>query len=58
MSVTTTAAAIDTDAVTKKVQALVDAYNAVVTATRAAADREERPEGDDDDRPSSGHAVR
>ena len=34
MSVTTTPAAIDTDAVTKKVQALVDAYNAVVTATR------------------------
>ena len=34
MSVTTTAAAIDTDGVTKKVQALVDAYNAVVTATR------------------------
>jgi flagellar hook-associated protein 2 len=34
MSVTTTPAAIDTDGVTKKVQALVDAYNAVVTATR------------------------
>jgi flagellar hook-associated protein 2 len=34
MSVTTTPAAIDTDAVTKKVQALVDAYNAVVTASR------------------------
>ncbi|MDA0161979.1 flagellar filament capping protein FliD [Solirubrobacter ginsenosidimutans] len=35
MSVTTTAAAIDTAGVGKKVQALVDAYNAVVTATRA-----------------------
>src|SRR3954452_12529016 len=35
MSVTTTPAAIDTDGVTKKVQALVDAYNAVVTATRS-----------------------
>src|SRR3954451_4533599 len=35
MSVPTTPAAIDTDAVTKKVQALVDAYNSVVTATRS-----------------------
>jgi flagellar hook-associated protein 2 len=35
LSVTTTAAAIDSDGVTKKVQALVDAYNAVVTATRS-----------------------
>jgi flagellar hook-associated protein 2 len=33
-SVTTTPAAIDSEGVTKKVQALVDAYNAVVTATR------------------------
>jgi flagellar hook-associated protein 2 len=33
-SVNTTAAAIDKDAVTKKVQAFVDAYNAVVTTTR------------------------
>jgi flagellar hook-associated protein 2 len=35
MSVTTTAAAIDSAGVSKKVQALVDAYNAVVTATRS-----------------------
>ena len=35
LSVTTSVAAIDTDAVTKKVQSLVDAYNGVVTATRA-----------------------
>jgi flagellar hook-associated protein 2 len=35
VSVNTTAAAIDTAGVQKKVQALVDAYNAVVTATRA-----------------------
>jgi flagellar hook-associated protein 2 len=34
LSVTTTAAAIDSAGVTKKVQALVDAYNAVVTASR------------------------
>jgi flagellar hook-associated protein 2 len=34
LSVTTTSAAIDTAGVTKKVQALVDAYNAVVSATR------------------------
>ncbi len=34
LSVTTTAAAIDTAGVQKKVQALVDSYNAVVTATR------------------------
>jgi flagellar hook-associated protein 2 len=35
LSVTTTAAAIDSAGVQKKVQALVDAYNAVVTSTRA-----------------------
>jgi flagellar hook-associated protein 2 len=35
LSVTTSVAAIDTAGVTKKVQALVDAYNSVVTATRA-----------------------
>jgi flagellar hook-associated protein 2 len=35
LSVTTTAAAIDSAGVGKKVQALVDAYNSVVTATRA-----------------------
>jgi flagellar hook-associated protein 2 len=34
LSVTTTAAAIDTAGVQKKVQALVDAYNSVVSATR------------------------
>jgi flagellar hook-associated protein 2 len=34
LSVNTTVASIDTAGVTKKVQALVDAYNAVVTATR------------------------
>ena len=34
-SVTTTAAAIDKDGVSKKVKALVDAYNAVVTSVRA-----------------------
>jgi flagellar hook-associated protein 2 len=34
-SITTTPATIDTAAVTKKVQAFVDAYNAVVTTTRA-----------------------
>jgi flagellar hook-associated protein 2 len=34
VSTTTTAAAIDTAGVTKKVQALVDAYNGVVSATR------------------------
>jgi flagellar hook-associated protein 2 len=34
LSVTTTAAAIDTAGVSKKVQALVDAYNSVVSATR------------------------
>jgi flagellar hook-associated protein 2 len=35
VSATTTVAAIDTAGVTKKVQALVDSYNAVVTATRS-----------------------
>ncbi|WP_028064526.1 flagellar filament capping protein FliD [Solirubrobacter soli] len=35
LSVTTTAAAIDTAGVQKKVQALVDAYNAVVSTTRS-----------------------
>ena len=35
VSVNTTQPAIDTDAVAKKVQALVDAYNNVVTATRS-----------------------
>ncbi len=35
LSVTTTQPAIDTDAITKKVQALVDAYNSVVTSTRS-----------------------
>ena len=34
-SVTTTSAAIDKDGVSKKVKALVDAYNAVVTSVRA-----------------------
>src|SRR3954454_21827069 len=35
VTVATTQPALDTDAVTKKVQALVDAYNNVVTATRS-----------------------
>lgn len=35
LSVNTTQAAIDTDAIVKKITAFVDAYNAVVTATRA-----------------------
>jgi flagellar hook-associated protein 2 len=34
-TVTTTAPAIDQDAITKKITALVDAYNAVVTSTRS-----------------------
>jgi flagellar hook-associated protein 2 len=35
LSVNTTQPAVDTDAITKKITALVDAYNAVVTKTRA-----------------------
>jgi flagellar hook-associated protein 2 len=35
LSVNTTQPAVDTDAISKKITALVDAYNAVVTATRA-----------------------
>ena len=35
VSVNTTQAAVDTEAITKKITALVDAYNAVVTATRS-----------------------
>ncbi len=35
VSVNTTQPAVDTDAITKKITALVDAYNAVVTATRS-----------------------
>jgi flagellar hook-associated protein 2 len=35
LSVNTTQPAVDTDAITKKITALVDAYNAVVTSTRA-----------------------
>jgi flagellar hook-associated protein 2 len=42
-SVTTTAAAIDTAGVTKKVQALVDAYNSVVTATRTELSEKSDP---------------
>jgi len=43
LSVTTTAAAIDTAGVSKKVQTLVDAYNAVVTATRAQVTEKSDP---------------
>ena len=35
VSITTAVPAVDTEAITKKITALVDAYNAVVTATRA-----------------------
>jgi flagellar hook-associated protein 2 len=35
VSVTTTQPAVDMDSITKKIQALVDAYNGVVTATRS-----------------------
>jgi flagellar hook-associated protein 2 len=42
-SVNTTAAAIDKDGVTKKVQAFVDAYNAVVSTTRADLNEKKVP---------------
>ena len=58
VSVNTTQPAIDTDAITKKVQALVDAYNNVVTSTRSELDREARPDGDHDLGPAEGPAVR
>ena len=57
-SVTTTSAAIDKDGVSKKVKALVDAYNAVVTSVRAELTEKSDPEGDHDGRPAEGQAVR
>ena len=42
-SVTTTPPAVDTEAITKKVTALVDAYNAVVTATRPSSTEKKVP---------------
>jgi flagellar hook-associated protein 2 len=42
-TVTTTAAAIDKDAVTKKITALVDAYNAVVTSVRSELSEKRDP---------------
>ena len=56
-SVTTTAAAIDPAAVTKKVQALVDAYNAVVTETRSDLTEKSDPKVDDELRPGQGHGC-
>jgi flagellar hook-associated protein 2 len=43
VSVNTSQAAIDTEAVTKKLTALVDAYNAVVTAARAEISEKKVP---------------
>ena len=43
-SVSTTSPAVDQDAITKKITALVDAYNAVVTVHALGADREEGPD--------------
>src|SRR4051812_41607539 len=43
VSVTTTAAAIDKDAVGKKVQAFVDAYNGLVTSTRSELNEKSVP---------------
>ena len=57
-SVTTTAGRDRQGRRAKKVKALVDAYNAVVTSVARGADREERPDGDHDGGPAEGQAVR
>ena len=50
VSVNTTQATVDTEAITKKITALVDAYNAVVTATRAELTEKSDPDRHDDQR--------
>ena len=57
-SVTTTAAAIDKDGVAKKVKALVDAYNAVVTSVRAELTEKSDPKATTTAGPAEGQAVR
>ena len=57
-SITTTAAAIDKDAVAKKVQALVDAYNTIVTSVRSELSEKSVPTARHDRRPAEGQAVR
>ena len=57
-TVSTTSPAVDQDAITKKVTALVEAYNAVVTFTRLGAQREEGARRRDERGPAEGPAVR